>query len=190
MAGAVASSQFISRRKCQHAVTTRRHGRQHASFYPSGTSALRTPGSASLHARLDPDLLYQVMWRKAPWRRLILTASLWKLNQTSFSSISSTVLADRFRMSAITRNSVRFRRRDTCMVEVNGRLIRAYATAAADGMTVSTKSAKSAAAHAAERGWKSNASGSDRIMRRREMAMVSFKRKSEVRRIQWLNRFL
>jgi formate dehydrogenase major subunit len=35
---------------------------------------------------------------------------------------------------------------DTCMVEVNGRLIRACATAAADGMAVSTKSAQAAAA--------------------------------------------
>jgi formate dehydrogenase major subunit len=35
---------------------------------------------------------------------------------------------------------------DTCMVEVNGRLIRACATAAAEGMRVSTKSAKAAAA--------------------------------------------
>src|SRR6202049_3042386 len=35
---------------------------------------------------------------------------------------------------------------DTCMIEVNGHLIRACASAAADGMTVSTKSAKAAAA--------------------------------------------
>jgi formate dehydrogenase major subunit len=35
---------------------------------------------------------------------------------------------------------------DTCIVEVNGRLIRACATVATDGMRVSTKSAKAAAA--------------------------------------------
>jgi formate dehydrogenase major subunit len=35
---------------------------------------------------------------------------------------------------------------DTCMVEVNGRLIRACATPASDGMKVSTKSAKAGAA--------------------------------------------
>jgi formate dehydrogenase major subunit len=37
---------------------------------------------------------------------------------------------------------------DTCMVEVNGRLIRACATPLTDGMAVSTKSAKAAAAQA------------------------------------------
>ena len=35
---------------------------------------------------------------------------------------------------------------DTCMVEVNGRLVRACATEVADGMKVSTKSAKASAA--------------------------------------------
>src|SRR2546430_7510983 len=35
---------------------------------------------------------------------------------------------------------------DTCMVEVNGRLVRACATGAEDGMTISTKSAKAEAA--------------------------------------------
>src|SRR5438128_4611774 len=35
---------------------------------------------------------------------------------------------------------------DTCMVEVNGRLVRACATGVADGMTISTKSPKAAAA--------------------------------------------
>ena len=35
---------------------------------------------------------------------------------------------------------------DTCMVELNGRLVRACATAVADGMKISTKSAKAAAA--------------------------------------------
>src|ERR1700687_1378908 len=35
---------------------------------------------------------------------------------------------------------------DTCMVEVNGRLVRACATAVADGMKISTKSAKASAA--------------------------------------------
>ena len=35
---------------------------------------------------------------------------------------------------------------DTCMVEVNGQLVRACATEAADGMVVSTKSAKATAA--------------------------------------------
>jgi len=35
---------------------------------------------------------------------------------------------------------------DTCMVESNGRLVRACATAVADGMQISTKSAKAAAA--------------------------------------------
>src|ERR1700719_3948296 len=35
---------------------------------------------------------------------------------------------------------------DTCMVEVNGRLVRACATRIADGMSISTKSAKAAAA--------------------------------------------
>jgi len=35
---------------------------------------------------------------------------------------------------------------DTCMVEANGRLVRACATEVADGMNISTKSAKAAAA--------------------------------------------
>ena len=35
---------------------------------------------------------------------------------------------------------------DTCMVEVNGRLVRACATPITDGMTISTKSAKAEAA--------------------------------------------
>jgi formate dehydrogenase major subunit len=35
---------------------------------------------------------------------------------------------------------------DTCMVEVNGRLVRACATEVADGMSISTKSAKASAA--------------------------------------------
>jgi len=35
---------------------------------------------------------------------------------------------------------------DTCMVEVNGRLVRACATEVTDGMKVSTKSAKASAA--------------------------------------------
>src|SRR5216683_3912965 len=35
---------------------------------------------------------------------------------------------------------------DTCMVEVNGRLVRACATAVVDGMGISTKSAKASAA--------------------------------------------
>ena len=35
---------------------------------------------------------------------------------------------------------------DTCMVEANGRLTRACATVAVDGMSISTKSAKAAAA--------------------------------------------
>src|SRR5467141_3253853 len=35
---------------------------------------------------------------------------------------------------------------DTCMVEVNGRLVRACATEVADGMNISTKSAKASAA--------------------------------------------
>jgi len=34
---------------------------------------------------------------------------------------------------------------DTCMVEANGRLIRACATGVADGMQIATKSAKAAA---------------------------------------------
>ena len=35
---------------------------------------------------------------------------------------------------------------DTCMVEANGRLVRACATGVADGMRISTKSVKAAAA--------------------------------------------
>src|SRR2546428_8482049 len=37
---------------------------------------------------------------------------------------------------------------DTCMVEANGRLVRACATGVADGMRISTKSVKAAAAQA------------------------------------------